>query len=205
LANATNNFVGAVNAIGLNINLLDGSGGINLGNVSATGALNVTSRAGTITQAAVSTVAVSGATTLTADNGLLAPSNIRYGIALANASNNFTGAVTANGTAITLKDVDALTVVLNGTGSATLAAAVALNVSGTLSGALSNLTTVTTGLTGTTTFGATTVDGALKVSSSGAVKRTIACHGDHGSRCVDYPTTVNPKVTVNGVVGALIP
>ncbi len=52
LANATNNFLGAVASNGLNVTLEDKTGGIVLGNTTATGALAVTSLGGNIIQAA---------------------------------------------------------------------------------------------------------------------------------------------------------
>jgi hypothetical protein len=205
LANAGNNFIGAVSANGTNISLLDSLGGLVLGNINATGALTTTSKAGAITQVPLTSTIVVGATALSANNRLLGVANRRYGIALNNAGNNFVGRVAATGAAITLRDANALTVAVNGTGAATLNTAGALSVSGTLTGALSNLTIVTTGLSGTTTFGATSVGGVLNATSSKTIRRALPATAIRVAGVLTTPITVNPRVTVNGVVGARIP
>ncbi|BBE51255.1 Heme/hemopexin-binding protein [Ferriphaselus amnicola] len=201
LANAGNNFVGAVTTNGLGVSLLDSVGGIILGNTNATGALAVTSRGGAITQAAATKAVVTGATTLTANNGTVAPAvPVRYGITLANATNNFGGLVTANGLTVTLADLNALNASVNATGATSLSAAGALNVAGRMN---TTLATKTTGALSTTTFGATTVGTSLAVTSTGAVKKLTPATA---MTVAAVATTVaNPKVTVNGVVGALIP
>jgi hypothetical protein len=93
-----------------------------------------------------------------------------------------------------------LTAFVNSPGAVSLTAAGALDVSGTIG---TNLTTVTTGGTGsTTTFGTTTVGNNLKVTSKGAVKKAISTTAlkVHGAGT----GTPNSHVTVNGVVGVLI-
>ncbi len=201
LANSGNNFVGAVTTNGFGVSLLDSVGGIILGNTNATGALAVTSRGGAITQAAATTAVVNGATTLTANNGAVAPAvPVRYGITLANATNNFGGLVTANGLTVMLADLNALNANVNATGATSLSAGGALNVAGVMN---TTLTTKTTGALSTTTFGATTVGTSLAVTSTGAVKKLTPATA---MTVAAVATTVaNPKVTVNGVVGALIP
>jgi Repeats of unknown function (DUF5649) len=162
LANA-NHFAGAVSSDGLNVDLVDRTGGLKLGNTTATGTLSATALGGAITQVAATALDVTGTTSLTADNG----AGVKYGITLAQAGDLFGGAVTADGSAITLKDTGALTAILDSSGATSLTAAGALNVSGTVGTAL---TTKTTGGTRhTTTFGATTVSTSLNVTSTGAV------------------------------------
>ncbi|MGA2191738.1 MAG: GLUG motif-containing protein [Steroidobacteraceae bacterium] len=171
------------------------SGGVKLGNIDAA-ALSVTAAKGTITQLAGTTVDVTGATSLTADNGTAGLDTIT----LAQAGDTFGGTVTAGGSAITLRDKTALTVVLDSSGVTTLTAAGDLNVSGTVG---TTLTTKTTGAKHTTTFGATTVGTSLVVTSAGTVTETssnILTVAGEGTTTVS-----NPNVTVNGVNGAEIP
>ena len=201
LADPTNNFVGAVSANGLNIDLADGTGGITLGNTTAAGTLTVTSLAGVIRQAANTAVSVAGASSLTADNGLTGASKRRYAVTLSQAGDSFDGTVTADGTAITLKDETALTAIVDSSGATSLTAAGALNVSGTIG---TTLTTVTTGGTGsTTTFGTTTVGTSLDVTSTGAVTETssnILTVAGAGTT-----TAPNPNVCVNKTCDVEIP
>jgi hypothetical protein len=201
LANATNNFTGAVSSNGLNVTLEDKTKGIILGNTTATGTLSVTSLAGNITQAVTSALNITGASTLTADNGLTGASEKRYAVTLAWAGDSFGGAVTAKGRAITLKDTTALTAILDSSGASTLSAAGNLTVSGTVG---TKLKTTTTGTGHTTTFGNTTVGTSLAVTSTGAVTEAV---GDellvHGAG-TDSTDPVNKHVTVNGVKGAVI-
>jgi trimeric autotransporter adhesin len=199
VANA-NHFVGAVSANGLNIDLLDKTGALKLGNTTATGTLAESASGGTITQVASTALDVNGTSTLTADNGMSGAGDVKYAITLGNAGNKFTGAVAADGSAITLKDATALTASLASSGAASLTAAGALNVSGTVG---TTLTTQTTGSNHVTTFGATSVGTSLHVTSTGAVTETasnILTVDGEGTT-----TVANPNVTVNGVVGAEIP
>jgi len=194
LANA-NHFAGAVSSDGLNIDLVDRTGGLKLGNTTATGTLSATALGGAITQVAATALDVSGTSSLTADNG----AGVKYGITLTQTANLFGGAVTADGSAITLRDATALTVNLDSSGATSLIAAGALNVSGTVG---TTLTTRTTGAHHATTFGATTVGTTLTVTSTGAVTETasniLMVDGE------DTTTFANTSVTVNGVTGAEI-
>jgi hypothetical protein len=167
LANAGNDFGRAVTSTGSNIDLVQSTGGLILGNTTATGTLTADSTAGAITQSASTAVNVSGATSLTASNG----GAVNYNVTLAQAGNSFAGTVTADGSAITLKDAAALTAVLDSSGASTLTSVGAMNVSGTVGTALK---TTTTGSSATTTFGATTVGTNLTVTSTGAVTETSA-------------------------------
>jgi hypothetical protein len=201
LSDAANDFVGAVTSLGSNISLLDTStAGLILGNTAATGTLTATSRGGAITQAASTAVDVTGASSLTANNGVSGKGAVNYGITLANAANDFGGAVTGSGSAITLDDAAALTAVLDSTGASVLTSGGALNISGTVG---TSLTTDTTGTKSATTFGATTVGTKLVVTSTGAVTETksnILTVDGEGTTTVH-----NSNVTVNGVSGAEIP
>ncbi|MBQ6248348.1 MAG: filamentous hemagglutinin N-terminal domain-containing protein [Kiritimatiellae bacterium] len=93
LANAANDFQGAVNADGVNVDLKDANA-IQLGEVATTGTLDVEAKGGAITQTAADKVVAGGAATLKATTD----------ITLANAANDFTGDVTASGASVTLKD-----------------------------------------------------------------------------------------------------
>ena len=182
----------------LSINSITGA--VTLGDIDA-GALSVASTKGAITQLAATALDVTGAASLTADNGLTGASEKRYAVTLAQAGDSFGGTVRAKGSAITLKDKTALTAILNGSGATTLTAAGALNVSGVVG---TKLTTKTTGGTGsTTTFGKTTVGTALTVTSTGAVRETSS----NILKVAGAATTTapNPKVCVNGKCDVKIP
>ena len=98
LDNAANDFTGVVTATGKDVTLKDAADGIVLGAVTATGNLDVTAEGeGAITQTATDKV-VAGATTLKAAGD----------ITLANAANDFTGAVAATGKDVTLKDKNSI-------------------------------------------------------------------------------------------------
>ncbi len=97
LNNAGNDFVGAVSATGAATTLVDANA-IVLGASTVSGALNVTST-GNITQTGV--IVAGTTTTLNAGIG---------DVTLANAANNFTGAVSVTGNAISLRDTNDLTV-----------------------------------------------------------------------------------------------
>lgn len=97
LNNVGNDFDGAVSVTGAATTLVDANA-IVLGDSTVSGALNVTSN-GNITQ----TGAIAAATTTTLNAGI-------GNVTLANAANNFTGAVSATGNAISLRDTNDLTV-----------------------------------------------------------------------------------------------
>ncbi len=192
LTTATNDFAGEVTASGAAIGLTDKNALVVHGtatgdaNYLATGALAVDgSTAGTLTvhgagvafgsTAANTTTAttlvanstggitqlgqlvVSGTTALTA-----APTGA---ITLDFASNDFGGAATASGGAVSLSDVNSLAVHLGGATSATLVAAGSLAVDGSTSGALR--------ASGAgVSFGTTNVGGTLGVNATGAVGQT---------------------------------
>jgi hypothetical protein len=213
LANAStcpqdcNSFGGAVSSTGSNIDLVQSTGGLKLGNTAATG-LTADSLAGAITQVAGTTVDVTGATSLTANNGVTGTGAVNYNITLANA-NNFGGTVTATGSVITLDDaapLAPLTAVLDSTGASALTSVGPLNVSGTVGTKLTTTTTGTTGTGSATTFGATTVGTTLVVTSTGAVTETSPnILTVDGEGTTNQPSPGNKHVTVNGVVAANIP
>ncbi len=196
LANTGNRFVGAVTSTGSNIDLVQSTGSLILGATTANGTLSVDSLDGAITQSTGKAVTVTGTTSLTSDNG----TGGFDAVTLGQAGNNLAGTVTAEGSAITLKDSSALTAVLDSSGASTLTSVGAMNVSGTVD---TTLKTTTTGTGATTTFGATTVGTSLDVTSTGAVTETAS-----NILTVDgkgTTTVSNAHVTVNGVKGARIP
>ena len=91
-------------------------------------------------------------------------------ITLANASNDFQGAVTTTGSNISLVDANGLIVALAASGAGTLIAGGNLAVSGSTG---STLTTMTTG-SGATSFGVTSVGSNLTTTSAGGVSQTGA-------------------------------
>ncbi|MFM7316761.1 MAG: beta strand repeat-containing protein, partial [bacterium] len=101
LGNITNGFLGTVTANGTNLTIWDAvptkaAGNITLGDIRATGFLDVKTPNGTITQG-LGTVIVGGTTSL------LATGNVTMNMA----GNNFAGVITANGTNITIVNVNA--------------------------------------------------------------------------------------------------
>jgi hypothetical protein len=205
--NTGNNFGGAVSSTGSNVSLFDsGTSGLTLGNTTATGTLTLDSLGGAITQIAGTTaVNVTGATSLTAENG-----STYYAITLQNA-NNFTGAVTATGGGsggIMLTDTSALTTTLNSKTNAYLSSGGPMYVQGTIAGILTTVTTGPTAATGATTFGNTAVGKRLTVTTptGAAVKEAASCVSPCdlmvGGQATDPQH--NGSVTVNGVTGVLI-
>ncbi len=95
LDGAGNNFVGPVDLRGADITVVDGSGGLTLGTVTASGTLTATSTGGDITQAPGSSVSVGGRTQLDGGSGSVVLDGVR---------NDFVGAVDARGQNITLID-----------------------------------------------------------------------------------------------------
>jgi hypothetical protein len=191
---------GGILDVGGSLTIRSTKGGVSLGDISA-GSMCVSSQAGAITQLASTAIDVRGASTLDADNGVSGKGAVDYAVTLAQAADKLQGAVTAEGSAITLDDAAALTATLDSTGAVALDAAGALVVGGTVG---TSLTTVTTGgAHATTTFGATRVGSSLKVTSTGAVTETksnILTVDGAGTTTVH-----NSNVTVNGVKGAEIP
>jgi filamentous hemagglutinin family protein len=170
-------------------------GTVKLGDIDAA-VLSVTAEQGIITQRDGTAVDVTGATSLTADNGTGGLDTIT----LAQAGDSFGGTVTAEGSAIKLRDNKALDAIIDSSGATSLTVAGALQISGTVG---TTLTTKTTGKNHATTFGATTVGTSLNVTSTGAVTEnaanTLIVAG------LDTTTAPNPDVTVNGVNDVEIP
>jgi hypothetical protein len=198
LSTAGFNQTGGTLNVGGNLQIASTTGGVTLGNI-VTNTLNIISQGGAITQIASTSVVVAGVANLIADNGGNASRDIQYNITLANAGNDFESPVTAIGNAITLNDINTLTVNLDSTGAALLTAGGALNISGSVG---TSLTTNTTGFKSATTFDKTTIGTSLQVISTGAVTKskpsTILTVDGAGT------TTPNLHVTVNGIEGALI-
>jgi hypothetical protein len=121
-------------------------------------------------------------------------------ITLTGAKDDFTGTVTAQGSAITVNDAAALSAIVDSSGTVSLTSAGAMDVSGTIG---TTLTTVTTGGKGSsTTFGDTTVGTTLTVTSTGAVATAAS-----DMLTVDKLSTTKPNthVTVNGKKDVAIP
>jgi len=200
LANGGNDFQGKLSADGRNINLTDSAGRLKLGNIVSTGTFDATSRGGHITQISGTSLNVTGTTTLIADNGLAGIDNIKYNIILLDAGNDFQSTVNADGNVIKLGDANTLNVNLISAASSTLSSGAALTIGGTVA---TRLTTTTGGGASNTLFNDTTVGNRLYVTSTGAVQRVngtvlLTVNGTD-------TLTFNPKVTVNGAVGAVIP
>ncbi|MCP5277302.1 MAG: filamentous hemagglutinin N-terminal domain-containing protein [Thiobacillus sp.] len=188
LNRAGNNF-STVSATGKSINVRDDTGALNLKTVDAKGTLVVKATKGAIGSVTGASVKATGATTLTADNGVGGAGNVRYNITL-NRTGNKLATVTAKGKSVNLRDDNALTAKLDAKGTGTLRAGGALVVSGTVTG---NLTTTTTGTNSPTTFGATTVGSNLTITSTGAVKKQSA----------STVVSVGGTTTINGSLGSL--
>jgi filamentous hemagglutinin family protein len=120
LAEASNNFGGAVSASGANVSLRDANALV-LGTISASGNLDVTT-SGALTQTGPLTVA--GTTQVDAGGG---------DITLSNAANNFGGALSASGANVSLRDANALVLgTLSASGSLAVTTSGALTQTGPL-------------------------------------------------------------------------
>ena len=153
-------FGGAVSATGLNIALLNTSGNLLLGAMTATNSLAVTATAGTISQSGATTLNVTGASQFTADNGLTGVSDVKNAITLVNA-NHFGGYVTSNGSNISL---------LNNTGNLVLGNTTAVGslTATALAGVITQLPTASVNVTG-----ATNLTASNNGLSSGTTKYAI--------------------------------
>jgi hypothetical protein len=85
--------------------------------------LTVASLGGKFTQQANTALNITGTSSLTADNGVNGAGDVKYKITLAQAGDTFGGTVTAEGSAITLKDNKALKAILDSSGATSLTAA----------------------------------------------------------------------------------
>jgi|GEM_PF-1340545 len=91
-------------AVGGNGQITDISGGVQLGNLTSSGTLAVNSTDGAITQAAGTAIAALSTSSFTATQG-----GNPADVTLANAGNDFTGAVSLSGAAVQVTDTNALT------------------------------------------------------------------------------------------------
>ena len=172
LNSADNDFNGTVNAEGNNIALVDGAGGLTLGDITAGGTLDVTSIDGAIDQVNGTTIAVTGETTLSASDG--GDPATTYDITLDDANNDFS-TVNAEGANISLVDSGALEF-----------------------GVVTATANFSVTSTGDLTFGVVRVGGALlAISNGGDITQTgpIRVEGgaqfDAGSGVVDLPDSGN--------------
>ncbi len=108
---------------------------------------------------------VGGSTTLASGNG---------NVTLADPANDFVGTVTASGRDISLADANALALVLDASGQATVSAGGNLALSG-------NAGRLGTTSGGTTSFGPTTVSGDLRSSAGGDISQTGPLHVGGGT------------------------
>jgi hypothetical protein len=175
LDGAANDFGGTVNATGGNIALVDGVGGLILGNIDASGTLNVSSTDGAITQdsSGGNKIVVDGTTTLSASdvvNGVVTPANIR----LDGAANDFGGAVNVLGANdVTLNDTNSLTLGnVTTTGNLDATAGNDITLTGTVS--VANLTLEATDGALLQNGGALTVSGLANLSASADIQLASA-------------------------------
>ena len=128
LSNLTNDFKNTINASGKNIVLADANSMI-LGNVSASGTLGVNT-AGNITQVTGTSVAATGASTLTSTNGDILLSNPANDFSTVNASGKNIALVDANN--LVLGNVKATgTLGVNSVGNTTQATGTSISATGT--------------------------------------------------------------------------
>jgi len=116
--------------------------------------------AGNLSTTSAGAVSQTGTLTVTGTTGISAAGQ---SVLLDNAVNDFTGTATVTAGTTSLKDTNALTAVLATTGDTTLAAGGDLAVSGTVSGASSDLMASAAKIS----FGATTIDGNLTSTTHG--------------------------------------
>jgi len=174
--------------------MLDGtSGDLTTNSASLTFGAGTTTVGGALAVTTTGAVGQTGTVTVTDASSIAAGSN---SVTLADAANDFGGALTVAGGATSIKDKNSLTAHLT-TGATGLTAVGALTVDGT-SGAL---TTNSAGLT----FGAgtTTVTGALATSSTGAVSQTGAVTVTTTSNIAAGSNSITLADTANDFSGLL--
>jgi autotransporter-associated beta strand protein len=107
LSNDANDFGGTLTLTAASATIVDGVGGLELGNVQTTvGSLSVRSDRGAITQAASSSIVTAGQSSFTAS--LNGQGTAAADIELANAGNDFGGVVNIDGAAVSVVDTGAL-------------------------------------------------------------------------------------------------
>jgi filamentous hemagglutinin family protein len=143
-----------------NTSITDTSGGIVLGNLETGGVFSVNSTDGDMTQAVSTSIQTHGNTMLTA-----AKAGAAAVVTLNNSTNDFGGTVTVTAGTTRLRDINALTAVLNTTGATTLEAGGNIAVSGSVSGAGGDLL-LDSG--GKVIFGALQVDRHLQSTMRGS-------------------------------------
>ncbi len=216
LDNAANDFGGAVTVAGgattlkdknsLNVHLTTGvsdlaaggdltvdgaSAGLTTHSAGLTFGSGTTTVTGDLTATATGAVGQTGVLTVTGASTINAGSGA---VTLDNAGNDFVGAVTVASGTTTLRDANSLTAHLT-TGATDLTAGGDLTVDGT-SG---NLTTHSAGLT----FGATTVNGNLAATATGAVAQTGALSVTGAGTINSGSNTVTLDNAGNDFVGAV--
>jgi len=178
LGNAGNDLGGTVSTDGANVTLRDDTGGLTLGDTTATGTLTVDSHGGRIDQAVGTALNVTGTTQVTALDGS-SPADITLG----SPSNRFGGLLTANGRDVNINADGPLDIDVTASGTATVSASGNLNatlaVTGdasltsggdlNLGGRAGNLQASSAG---TVNFRALDVDGALSVSAKKDITQT---------------------------------
>ena len=183
-------------SIGTNLTTVTTGGGSTTFGNAAVGTQLAVRSSGAISQEAVTSLVVKGASSLNAGGA--------SAIILTNTGDTFAGKVTASGDDIWLYDTRALTAVLNSSGNASVQSAAtiakALTVSGTIAGSL------TTTSAGGTVFGNTIVDPSsptgtpvlLNITNPGALSVIAGDTVTVGGTPVSL-TVTNPYVELNGV------
>ncbi|CAN1553334.1 Filamentous haemagglutinin, N-terminal [Burkholderiaceae bacterium] len=189
-------------SVGGNTSITDTTAGVQLGNLTSTGTLSVTSTDGAISQSSGSVITAQSTSSFTATQGGQ-PAAINLG----NAGNDFVGAVSLNGSNVTIVDANALTLGtvttagnLNATAATNLAVNGVVNAStldltattGNVTQGTSSTLTVATGPTNLTAGGSITLDGTNNFT--GVVNKT----GTNITRDV----SVSPNVTAAQVVAS---
>ena len=164
LGTGTNDFKAAVNTNGLNVTVVDGVGGLLLGNTTATGNLVATSTGGALTNTAAATIAVTGNSSLSGMSVTIGTNGLSDTFNTGTLTFNSAGAVSiAEDTGTTLSGTStASALTLSSAGALDNAAAATVNVTGlsTLSG-----TSINIGNAAGDTFNT----GTLTFNSAGAV------------------------------------
>jgi hypothetical protein len=173
--------------VGGTLTIKSTSGGVTLGDITAK-TLSITSNAGAITQLAATSLEVTGATTLTADNGQTT-GTVYYGITLADAGNQFVGPVTSAGSNIDLAQSKGRLILGNTTATGTF-------TGDSTGGAITQAASTAVNATGAAT---------LMANNGGAVNYAITL-GNAGNNFLDGVTAQGGAITLEdaGALTALL-
>ncbi|MCE2860444.1 MAG: hypothetical protein LW731_11475, partial [Oxalobacteraceae bacterium] len=204
LTDSANDFGSTLTLTAASASIVDGVGGLALGDVRTTvGALSVQSDRGAITQAAGGVIVTASDSSFTAS--LSGPGTAAADISLSNAGNNFAGTVDVDGAAVSVVDTGALQFGdVRATGNLSVAAAGNVAMDFALVGGTMNVDTGS----GNMTLGQVTVAGNTSITTQGGsitqtgvvqLQGDVALYADTGSITLTNPAnSFGGQLTLDG-------